>query len=1063
MLNFSYNQIAEFVDPGTFQRGKAYYEEGRVELLTDNPAADQVQALVDGNRVYTVNLGQDGDELFGRCSCPVGWDCKHVVATALTWLHLHGKIMQARAHGRYLVSSPLQSWLQQWPEGTSEVQADGGVELEPSREHLLYILQPADSGCEVELQKAYLKLNGSWSRLKLFTLELFKLSPYIAPSFLTEVDIGILRQLADGRSGHSSYPLQGRAGGALLQQMLSTGRLFVYDHYRPVRLGKERNLQWHWDTEADHTRLIPMFDSGDPCDILPTSPLYYLDDLDDVIGPLNTDMTPEQVIHLTRMPPVSETELPLLATELGRRLQPEQLAMPAQAEAIELRDKARPVLTIVATVQEGGYWLPGLVLAFDYDGCRVPFSDEPEACFAVEFEGRKLLIETDFATEHRAILRLVDLGLFIEETLNDEAVLRPGDVNSLDAFMAAWQLLLDESLPALQAEGWLVEVDESYRYDVQKTRFDFKVSDGGNNWFEFGLQLPLGEHQLDVRPVIERWLAEGQPDQVSFIIEDGIVQIDTRSLHGMYELITEMFREDQLTGMPLPPFKAAQLAADPELELDLRDAPAMQQLFEKLQNFNGLQPVAAPQGLQAQLRDYQLQGLSWLDFLQEYECGGILADDMGLGKTLQALALIQRIKENNLLSQPALVLAPTSLMGNWVNEAHQFTPDLEICLIHGPDRANRFAYLATADVVITSYPLILRDAEHYREQSFSLLVLDEAQAIKNPKTKLARQVRQLQAQRRLCLTGTPLENHLGELWALMDFAVPGLLGGWQHFNQRFRKPIENDADAECQQVLARRVAPFMLRRTKQDVVAELPPKSEMVQHVELGGRQRELYEAIRVSMEKRIRELIASKGMASSHIEFLDALLKLRQACIDPRLVKLDKAANITQSAKLDWLAETLPSMVEEGRRILLFSQFTQALGLIEDVLKQHRIAYSKLTGQTRKRQEAIDRFQSGEVPVFLISLKAGGSGLNLTAADTVIHIDPWWNPAVEQQATDRAYRIGQDKPVFVYKLVAMDTVEERIQQMQQQKQALADVLFDATGKTALPNDSEALLGLLAG
>lgn len=1063
MLKYTRADIQAFVDRGTFQRGLDYYSRGRVELLTHNPSAERIEALVDGTHAYRVGLSQNSEGLYGLCSCPVRHDCKHVVATALAWLHRHAHDMMANTGMREAVDSPLQSWLHQWPGGLTQIEVASQAELQPSTEHLLYVLQTTDTGCDIELQKAYLKLNGRWSRLQPFKLELYKLSPYIAPKCVTELDIAILRQLADGRTGHSRYPLQGRSGAALLQQMLGTGRLYLYDHYRPLRLAKERNLKWHWQTDSAHTQLIPSFENGEPCAILPTDPLYYLDDLDDVIGPLSTEMTPEQVVHLTKMPPVTEAELPLLATELGRKLKPEQLAMPEHAERIEQRDKARPVLRMVATEQEGGYWLPGLVLVFDYDGCRVPFTDEPEARFVTEHKGRKLLIQTDFATEHQAIIKLVSLNLLIEETLNDEAVLRPVFAETLEDFMHAWQHLLDESLPALQAEGWLVEVDASYRYDVQQARFNFNVSDGGNNWFEFGLQLTLGEHQLDVRPVIERWLSEDQPDQINFMTGEGIVQIDTRSLHPLHDLIMDMFREDKLAGMVLPPFRAAQLAGPSELDLDLREAPVTRQLLEKLQNFNGLQPVEAPQGLQAQLRDYQQQGLSWLDFLQQYDFGGILADDMGLGKTLQTLALVQRMKESNLLLQPALVLAPTSLMGNWVNEALQFTPELEVCLIHGPERASRFVEMETADLVITSYPLILRDAEHYSEQGFSLLVLDEAQAIKNPKTKLAKKVRELKAQRRLCLTGTPLENHLGELWALMDFALPGLLGGWQQFNQQFRKPIENENDADCQQGLARLVAPFMLRRTKQDVVAELPPKSEMVQHVELSGRQRELYEAIRVSMEKRIRELIASKGMARSHIEFLDALLKLRQACIDPRLVKLDKAANIKQSAKLDWLAETLPEMVEEGRQILLFSQFTQALGLVEDLLKQQNISYSKLTGQTRKRQEAIDRFQSGEARIFLISLKAGGSGLNLTAADTVIHIDPWWNPAVEQQATDRAYRIGQDKPVFVYKLVAMDTVEERIQQMQQQKQALADALFDATGKASLPNDSETLLSLLAG
>jgi SNF2 family DNA or RNA helicase len=370
--------------------------------------------------------------------------------------------------------------------------------------------------------------------------------------------------------------------------------------------------------------------------------------------------------------------------------------------------------------------------------------------------------------------------------------------------------------------------------------------------------------------------------------------------------------------------------------------------------------------------------------------------------------------------------------------------------------------MTETDLVVTTYPLLLRDRERYKQQTFSLLVLDEAQAIKNPATKIAACVRAIRSDTRLCLSGTPLENHLGELWALLDFALPGLLGGRKAFNENYRKPIEKEGDETRQRELARRVRPFMLRRTKVEVVKELPPKTESVQYVELGGKQRTLYEGVRISMEKRIRDLVARQGMAKSRIEFLDALLKLRQACIDPRLVKLKQAAGIRESAKLDWLAATLPQLLEEGRRILIFSQFTQVLKLIEDHLKSQQVDFSKLTGQTRKRQTAIDRFQDGEVQVFLISLKAGGSGLNLTAADVVIHMDPWWNPAVENQATDRAHRIGQDKPVFVYKLVAADTVEERIHQMQQQKRALADALFDATGASALPQDKDALLALLS-
>jgi SNF2 family DNA or RNA helicase len=307
-------------------------------------------------------------------------------------------------------------------------------------------------------------------------------------------------------------------------------------------------------------------------------------------------------------------------------------------------------------------------------------------------------------------------------------------------------------------------------------------------------------------------------------------------------------------------------------------------------------------------------------------------------------------------------------------------------------------------------------------------------------------VRELHARHRLCLTGTPLENHLGELWSQFDFLLPGLLGSSKQFSKNLRNPIEKYGDEQASERLALRLRPFMLRRTKQEVVKELPPKTEILRTVELDGAQRELYETIRLAMHVQVRKAVAERGWGRSHIMVLDALLKLRQVCCDPRLVKLEDARQVNGSAKLELLMELLPEMIEEGRRVLLFSQFTGMLSLIEEAIKQAGIDYVKLTGRTRDRAAPVDRFQSGEVPLFLISLKAGGTGLNLTAADTVIHYDPWWNPAVERQATDRAHRIGQQNPVFVYKLISEGTVEEKIQLMQTHKQALADSLFEQRG-----------------
>ncbi|MEM9058572.1 MAG: DEAD/DEAH box helicase, partial [Pseudomonadota bacterium] len=474
----------------------------------------------------------------------------------------------------------------------------------------------------------------------------------------------------------------------------------------------------------------------------------------------------------------------------------------------------------------------------------------------------------------------------------------------------------------------------------------------------------------------------------------------------------------------------------------------------RLRGGAAVRPVPAPAGLAGTLRSYQQDGLNWLQFLREHDLHGVLADDMGLGKTIQVLAHLLVEREAGRADRPSLVVAPTSLMLNWSREAGRFAPSLRVLTLHGPGRAQHFSRLSEYDLVLTTYPLLPRDKDVLLGQPWHLAVLDEAQFIKNPRTTAAQVACGLDARHRLCLTGTPMENHLGELWSLFRFVMPGLLDTAQKFRKLFRTPIERHADEERGAALRRRIAPFLLRREKRVVLDELPPKTEILREVALEGGQRDLYETLRLAMHERVREEIASRGFASSGIVVLDALLKLRQVCCDPRLVKLDAARRVKVSAKMELLQDMLPSLLEDGRRVLLFSQFTSMLTLIESWVKKAGIEHVKLTGSTRNRAAPIDRFQSGEVPLFLISLKAGGAGLNLTTADTVIHYDPWWNPAVERQATDRAHRIGQDKPVFVYKLIATGTVEQKIAEMQAEKQGLADAILaggDAASTSLTP------------
>jgi superfamily II DNA or RNA helicase len=471
-----------------------------------------------------------------------------------------------------------------------------------------------------------------------------------------------------------------------------------------------------------------------------------------------------------------------------------------------------------------------------------------------------------------------------------------------------------------------------------------------------------------------------------------------------------------------------------------------------------------PAGLGLGLRPYQRHGVAWLQYLREHHLAGILADDMGLGKTAQALAHLLIEQQAGRLDQPALVVMPTSLVFNWVAEANRIAPALRVLVLQGPDRADHIDRIPEHDLVLTTYPLLWRDIDVLAEQRFHTVILDEAQTVKNAASRSAAAVRRLQARHRLCLTGTPLENHLGELWAQFDFLMPGFLGDMRHFQRQWRDPIEKNGETLRAQLLSWRVRPFILRRRKADVAAELPPKTETVQLVHLEGKQKALYESVRVAADEFVRRALIKQGFEGAQIAVLDALLKLRQVCCDPWLLKGRHTPRGMERAKLAWLVDTLPALVHEGRRVLVFSQFTEMLHLIEAELIALAVPHTMLTGETApsQRAEVVRTFQAKEVPVMLVSLKAGGVGLNLTAADTVIHVDPWWNPAVEQQATDRAHRIGQDQPVSVYKLVVAGSIEERILALQSRKAALADGVLGNDAAQASKFTEEDLATLLA-
>ena len=634
------------------------------------------------------------------------------------------------------------------------------------------------------------------------------------------------------------------------------------------------------------------------------------------------------------------------------------------------------------------------------------------------------------------------------------------DVHQLCAFGAY-------AVPQLRALGWHIDIDPDYMWQVvdgdSPWFAEVANDDDKPDWFGLHLGIEVDGRRIDLLPALLdlvdraatlRGLSRLSRQCIAVPVDDRhYLPVPPARLRPVLEVLTELYGGE---GQPRS-FRATQCAALAELDAALGDAVTWRGETTVRDHARALgsgpipiEVTGAPAELQATLRDYQQAGLSWLQHLRAHDAGGILADDMGLGKTVQAIAHIVAEKASGRADLPCLIVAPTSVIGNWKRELRKFAPHLSVVTLHGPKRHSQWRFVQVADVVLTSYPLLVRDLERFAEEPLHLLILDEAQTIKNPRSCAHSAACTLEARHRLCLSGTPVENHLGELWALFSFLMPGMLGDPSSFRDRFRTPIERGGESARLEVLRDRVAPFILRRTKEQVAPELPPKTEIVRAVELCGDQRELYESIRLSAHASVRRAIAKKGFCRSTIAILDALMKLRQVCCDPRLVAGTAARRVRESAKYRMLFELLPQQLERGRRVLLFSQFTTMLELIGAGLRERGVGFVTLTGSTRHRQRVIDEFERGVADVFLISLKAGGTGLNLTSADTVIHYDPWWNPAAQAQATDRAYRIGQTRPVFAYNLIAAGSVEERMMELQRRKRRLAESILAPGGGLGL-------------
>jgi superfamily II DNA or RNA helicase len=1082
VIHYDRTQITDWLSPFTVAKARDYvHAVSELRWREDASLSAKVQGTRSrpySVRVYFHDIGE-APWAEGECTCPVGIDCKHVAAVLIAGLAQQPK---STATG---VRTELVNWLEGFRARRTAANPATKKTSAKATQALAYVIARSHRGPEVFLYKARLgadsairSLDDPWQNVERALIE--------PPKFVSEEDVPILRALWLGRApgAHTaSFRLQGATGAAALEKLVATGRLFASgaaSSMNPgtrclVHSGPERGTQLVWQAQPD-ARVRPILQAAPSATLLltTTQPCWYVDMHAGEAGTLALPWPAEQIADFLSMPSITLDEAALVGNVL-REIAPELPAPPVpDVASVQVVDTIPvPMLTLDTWPRWAVTPLDFATVSWDYAGHSLAANSNTTLVRTPA--GEVVQIRRQGEAERQRLLELQKAG-FRKIPANraygpkpfPEGLLGPKEEDE-------WPDLVKRALPALRERGWRIVMTDAFRHNVIEIEaIDGNLHQSGDGWFDVEMGITVNGRPVRLEPLLadlfqrdRRWLS-GQLEAISDnepidLTTDRHERVRLRAdrLKPVVRVLIDLFDSLGTGRMRISAWDAARLAAlDQTGRWQFHGDASIRQLAQRLMAGPGVGDVPVPGGLQTELRPYQRQGLAWMQFLREHDLSGVLADDMGLGKTIQTLAHILAEKEAGRLKQPALIVVPTTLMHNWCDEAQRFAPALRVLNLHGPQRHERFHQIDEHDLILTTYALLWRDQAMLANHDYHLLILDEAQYVKNAATRSAATVREMRARHRLCLTGTPLENHLGELWTQFDFLLPGFLGTHQDFTRRWRTPIEKGGDTVRRELLARRIRPFMLRRRKDEVATELPPKTMIVRTVELEGAQRDLYETVRSAMQEKVRAAIAAKGLARSHIIMLEALLKLRQVCCDPRLVKIGQTAHIKESAKLDLLLGMLPALIEEGRRILLFSQFTGMLDLIAMDLKKAAIPYVMLTGESADRVTPVKRFQQGEVPLFLISLKAGGVGLNLTAADTVIHYDPWWNPAVENQATDRAHRLGQDKPVFVYKLITAGSVEEKIVAMQQQKAALANAILSEDGAGAVKFSAEDIKAL---
>jgi len=1073
-----------------------------------DPRVTIVEARVDSESlkrtaypaVLSVNMAQS--KVIGQCACPRGGWCKHLAAVIMSLTDLAAESAEhAAENGESAIANSSQAALPPSPEALQKLQEQQNMRdwhewmkhtqqqqaalnakrsLVKAGYRLTFVL--STQGESLRVKAVVQAVNSAGTTGPAQTLQCLReygagsLKVEVAVFGLSQATEDLLRRLCVCKVVKTTErELSGSIGNAILTDLLQEQRcVFEKPSGQLLSLGAARAADLDWLMQPNGTLKLSLIGLNG-VSVLVLRTLWYLDLERALIGPI--EGVEAQAYHATRSVPEL---LPGNAMAITRELRElhvlEGLKMPVELHETIIKGSAKACMSLTAVnsrKKNQQDWLG--ILQFDY-GLASTISDYGLTLSVVQ--GSQLTtIERDATAERAFTQALRNVG-FIEISKNIDFWQVPdrfadhwaASASSYELHMGADDWL--ERFETIRELGMALEIPEAFPLELLQAAPEWVtevVEQTGGRWFDLELGIDIGGETISLLPIIVKALASRElsmqagahePSDATWIAkldEKRRIALPRARVREFCAPILEWLETLSGNAVRLPMLRANVLNEFSASDFAVKSTETMRRLASAMRGERSTEAIAAPLALNAELRDYQREGIHWLAFLAEHGLGGLLADDMGLGKTIQILAHVLHEKQIGRAKLPTLIVMPTSLVPNWQAEAKRFAPSLKTLTLHGSQRHSQFAQIPESDLVFTTYALLFRDETELAAFPFELAVFDEAQALKNASAKSAVAARNINARRRIAMTGTPIENHLGELWSQTDLVLPGLFGTRKSFTSNFRSPIEKLGDQPAQQRLSARLKPFMLRRTKKQVAHELPEKTEILRRIAIDGPQRQLYETLRLAMHDKVRNAIQQRGLASSSIVVLDALLKLRQVCCDPSLVKLGSAAKVRSSAKREYLLEMVTELLEEGRKILLFSQFTAMLDLIESDLRAKKIQFERLDGSTLDRATPVQRFQAGAVPLMLISLKAGGVGLNLTAADTVIHYDPWWNPAVENQATDRAHRIGQDKAVFVYKLICTDTVEDKILAMQAQKAKLADAILSGGSSSALKFDEASL------